>query len=61
MLRLRIELGEGEVPESPIGRVPSGASMDFLVARAFGAASAWDIVFTSAQGEDEFEDRQTII
>lgn len=68
-LRMRVELPEGQegnlptvfLPDGPIGRVVSGASMDFPLARAFGTASAWDIVFTWVEGEEEYVDRQTIV
>jgi nucleoside 2-deoxyribosyltransferase len=67
-VRMSAELPAGEegslptvfLPEDPLGRVVPRASMDFPMARAFGTASVWDLVVTWKEGENEYQERQTI-
>jgi hypothetical protein len=47
-------------PEQPIGRLPPGGSVAYPLIRGFGTVQQWDVVFRWTEGDQEFEERQTL-
>jgi hypothetical protein len=46
--------------DETVGRFPPGANLEYPMASFLGMVSQWDVVFRWREGEDSYEERQTL-